>query len=79
MNNEEVEFTIKCKMKKRWVNHFMSMLRYMEYLGNVGSSRRVSLYADGDGVFRPKFETKIEHKKEEPIHDDYGHCLYDAG
>lgn len=26
----------------------------MEYLGNVGSSRMCSFYADGDGDFRPK-------------------------
>jgi hypothetical protein len=32
----------------------MKMFKYMEYLGNIGSSRMCSFYADGDGSFRPK-------------------------
>ena len=32
----------------------MKMLKYMERLGNVGSSRMCSFYSDGDGAFRPK-------------------------
>jgi hypothetical protein len=32
----------------------MKMFKYMEHLGNVGSSRMCSFYADGDGSFRPK-------------------------
>ena len=31
-----------------------TMLRLWEYLGNVGYSRKVSFYADGDGNFNPK-------------------------
>ncbi len=31
-----------------------SMLAVWENLGNVGSSRKVSFFADGDGNFRPK-------------------------
>ena len=30
------------------------MFKYMQYLGDVGSSRMCSFYADGDGDFRPK-------------------------
>lgn len=30
------------------------MFEYMQYLGNVGSSRMCSFFADGDGSFRPK-------------------------
>jgi hypothetical protein len=30
------------------------MFKYMEHLGNIGSSRKCSFYSDGDGDFRPK-------------------------
>jgi hypothetical protein len=38
------------------------MFEYMQYLGNIGSSRRCSFYADGDGSFHPKvsFDYPIE-------------------
>jgi hypothetical protein len=38
------------------------MFEYMQYLGNIGSSRLCSFYADGDGSFRPKvsFDYPIE-------------------
>ena len=32
----------------------MKMFKYMQRLGNVGSSRWCSFFADGDGSFRPK-------------------------
>lgn len=32
----------------------MKMFKYMEYLGNIGSSRHCTFFADGDGSFRPK-------------------------
>ncbi len=38
-----VKFTIKCEMKDRWVPHFIAMLKRMERLGGIGSSRLVSL------------------------------------
>ena len=56
MMQNDTEFTIKCKMRSRWVPHFLGMLKTMERLGGLGASRVVSMYADGDGDFRPKFE-----------------------
>ena len=53
-----MKFTIESEMEDRWVPHFMAMLKTMQYLGGVGSSRVVGLYADGDGDFRPKFKFK---------------------
>lgn len=32
----------------------MKMFKYMEYLGNAGSSRNCTFFADGDGAFHPK-------------------------
>jgi hypothetical protein len=32
----------------------IKMFKYMQYLGNIGSSRMCSFFADGDGSFRPK-------------------------
>ena len=83
MKSEEVTFTIECTMRERWVPYFLSMLAYMEELGNLGSSRKVALYSDGDGDFRPKFEITVDPsldlKKVEPKEDIKGNRLYDAG
>jgi hypothetical protein len=86
MDKENTFFQINCIMEKRWIPHFLAMLNYMEYLGDIGSSRQVGLYADGDGDFRPKFEWVGENitniKKEdlpEPVAENNGNRLYDAG
>lgn len=80
MKEDEVDFTIRVNMKKRWVPHFCSMLEYMQWLGSVGSSRRVSLYSDGDGDFRPKFEIDIPYMHAKPIDGEVsGNHVYDAG
>lgn len=57
-NNDIIEFTVKCKMRADWAVMFMSMLKRMQYLGAIGSSRYLAFYADGDGTFRPKFDFK---------------------
>ncbi len=75
-----MKFTIKCEMKDRWIPHFLAMLRYMEYLGNIGSSRKVAIYSDGDGDFRPKFKWHSSLLSEaKPIEDKNGDRVYDAG
>ena len=61
---KEVEITIKAKMNERWVNDFLSMLKYMESCGNMGHSSVVGFYSDGDGDFRPKFEFDREYEKQ---------------
>jgi len=67
-------------MKARWVPHFLAMLKYMQFLGNIGSSRKVSLYADGDGDFRPKFKwSPALDCSKKPVQDINGDRLYDAG
>lgn len=63
--NDYIEFNIKVQMKKRWVNDFCSMLKWMESCGNLGHSSIVGFYADGDGDFRPKFEFDCEYEKSE--------------
>lgn len=50
LGNGDISFTIKCTMKSRWVSHFLSMLKYMQRLGGIGSSREVAIYSDGDGI-----------------------------
>ena len=72
-------FTISVEMNKRWIPYFLSMLEYMEHLGRVGSSRKVSFYADGDGDFHPKFKMRHKFIPQEPNSDDRGNRLYDAG
>jgi len=79
MKSKEITFTIECKMRERWVPHFMSMLKYMEDLGGLGGSRTVGIYSDGDGDFRPKFKFSIDTAVVKPKTDDKGNRLYDAG
>jgi len=79
VEDEEVTFTIKCTMRKRWAPQFVSMLRYMQYLGHIGSSRCVSLFSDGDGDFRPDFEIYTEFPEVKPYIEQDGNRYYDAG
>lgn len=71
------KFTIEVEMEERWIDYFMSMLNEMECLGKIGSSNTVSIFADGDGDFQPKFKSDVEWEKVEPI--DYKGIHYDAG
>ena len=76
----ELKFTVECEMKDRWVPHFLAMLKYMQFLGGIGSSRRVSFYSDGDGDFRPKFTwDKSLSSNVEPVKEENGNRTYDAG
>ena len=52
---EETTIKIEVTMRTRWIPHFVGMLKTMQRLGNLGSSRVIGFYADGDGDFRPKF------------------------
>ena len=75
-DREEVTFTVTCTMKRRWIQPFMSMLKYMEYCGKVGHSSDVGLFADGDGDFRPTFKAEGEgadvKQYSRPRSTDYG-------
>ena len=71
------KFTIEVEMEERWINCFMSMLNKMENLGRLGASRTVSIFADGDGDFQPKFKSDVEWEKVEPVDKNNSH--YDAG
>lgn len=42
-------------MSERWIPYFLGALKAMEYCGNIGASRNVTLFSDGDGDFHPKF------------------------
>ena len=75
MKENDETFTIKVRMHKRWVPHFLGMLQRMQRLGEMGSSLLVKFYADGDGDYRPKFEWDIDV---EPARPDKGD-VYDAG
>ncbi|HDG7527511.1 TPA: hypothetical protein PFR81_002006 [Clostridioides difficile] len=74
----EKEITIKIKMEERWINDFCSMLKMMENLGNVGSSKIVGIYSDGDGDFRPKFEIDTDFEKVHPKTNKIDMKIYDA-
>ena len=73
-------FTIECKMRERWVPHFLAMLHTMQQYGELGCSRMLSFYADGDEDFSPKFQwAKYLCCHAEPIKNDDGHKTFDAG
>lgn len=77
---EETTFHLKITMRTRWVPHFLAMLKKMQQYGGMGCSRYVSIYSDGDGDFRPKFEWDDALPSEaNPINDDNGNVTYDAG
>lgn len=50
---EKVKLNLEITIPKRWVKKFMQMLDCMRWCANVGASRAVAFYADGDGDFRP--------------------------
>lgn len=82
MSNKK--FTIECEMEERWVDYFCSMLKNMQYNGEVGHSGSITLFSDGDGDFRPKFDIKTNFNRVDPIRamdapfDENGK-FYDAG
>jgi hypothetical protein len=80
MSEDSTTFTITCTMRTRWVPQFLGMLKAMQRLGSIGSSRNVSIMADGDGDFRPKFEWDPHLPKEAPgFRDTGGNFHFDAG
>ena len=70
-------------MRERWVSTFLGMLARMQYLGAIGSSRHVTIFSDGDGDFRPRFDIATEETYhgpfDEPAGQQGGHTLFDAG
>lgn len=77
---DEQTIEIKVTMRKRWIPHFLAMLKYMEQLGRLGSSREVTFYSDGDGDFRPKFKWDENLPSDaQAIKDDNGNKFFDAG
>lgn len=76
---QDVSFIVRVKMRRRWAPHFVEMLKYMQKLGGLGSSRYVRFYSDGDGDYRPtfQFDKSFEHVK--PVADEDGARTYDAG
>lgn len=74
----EREITIKVKMEERWINDFCSMLKMMENLGDIGSSKIVGIYSDGDGDFRPKFIIDTDFEKVHSKINKIDMKIYDA-
>ena len=53
----EKTFTIECTMEERWIPEFLAMLQTMEGWGHLGHSGLIGFFADGDGDFRPEFDS----------------------
>lgn len=74
------KFKVDCEMEERWVPHFLAVLKYMQQLGSMGSSRVISIYSDGDGDFHPTFGwDKDLPPVASPAKDKNGDRYYDAG
>jgi len=54
-HKRQESFGIFMEMKPRWRQQFLDMLGAMAACGDLGCSRQVRFYADGDGDFRPGF------------------------
>jgi hypothetical protein len=74
----EKTFTVEVTMQERWIPHFMSMLQRMGRNGEIGQSEFVSIYADGDGDFQPKFKPDITFEKVGGVKTRDG-VFFDAG
>lgn len=69
---------VECQMEERWIPHFLSFLRQMEIMGNVGTSDLLAFYVDGDGDFRPKFQTDVKFEMQNKLNNGVID-FYDAG
>ena len=79
-----MKLIIECEVKARWVSQLVGMLKNMEMLGDMGGSRKVAIYSDGDGDFRPKFKFKRPWFRKvpepaKPTENKDGNTVYDAG
>ena len=67
MSNKDKDFIIKLNCNEAVYRALVLMLRHAQYLGNIGSSRDVGIYFDGDGHDSMKIlelsETVKESKK----------------
>lgn len=63
---DDVRFTVTAEMGERWVPQFLGLLRDMQRCGQVGASRTLSFYSDGDGDYRPQFEWDVDVEPAEP-------------
>lgn len=52
---KDITLHIEATMPERWASELLGMLNHMEKLGQVGVSRKIVFFSDGDGDFRPKF------------------------
>ena len=79
--DKEITFNIKVTMNERWINDFCSMLKYMEYCGDIGHSSIVGFYSDGDGDFRPKFEIDTNYEETKGYNNNLPklEVIFDAG
>ena len=73
------DFTIKVTMRERWIPYFIGMLKQMELNGQMGRSRMIKFYSDGDGDFRPTFKFDIETEPPLITVEDNGDMIFDAG
>ena len=83
---EKVKMKIELEVTKAQGLALQAMFEYMNQLSNLGGSREVGFYADGDGNFHPKAkitfnsdmpELTDELKKISIIKDDSGNRIYD--
>ena len=55
------------------------MLKLMQSFGEMGHSDHIDIYSDGDGDFRPKFDTNFKYTKRDAHRSADGDFVFDAG
>ncbi len=62
--SEKVKFTVEMDVTVPQALALKAMFEYWNYLSNIGSSRHISFYVDGNGNFHPN--CKVSTDKEIP-------------
>ena len=65
---KHVKFNLEIVIPERWMNKFIQMLDCMRWCSNVGASRTLGFYADGDGDFSG-FDFKFQGNSVDKIQD----------
>jgi hypothetical protein len=55
------------------------MLKLMQSFGEMGHSDHIDIYSDGDGDFRPTFDTNFKYAKRDAHRSADGDFVFDAG
>ena len=59
--SERIKMTVEMEVTEPQALALQAMFKYWNYLGNVGGSREVTFYVDGDGNFKPRCSISFDN------------------